>query len=449
MGHHHIEIKQEKFEFTSRSKMLSVILLAVGILLSVVGVFQIKGVENHGAEKHTTEVIAHNSTSHETVAPAEHEGEHAKHWTSRFWANMLVNSYYFLLFAVGGLFFVALNYVANAGWAVMVKRVAEAMSGFIPIGLILLMITLYFGGKELYHWVHYEHLELKSGMEGYDKILDGKSPFLNTKFLFLGVPLFVLIWYCFRIILRRLSIKEDTEGGLTFFKRSIRFSAAFLVIFGFTFSMLIWLVIMSVDAHWYSTIFTINNFAVLFVTTVTIIAFFTIYLKSKGYMELVSPEVFHDLGKFMFAFCIFWAYTWLAQFLLIWYANIHEEVVYYNIRLHGYFRPVFFINLFINFFIPFLILMMRNAKRNPKPLLVAGTFILVGHWLDIFLMIMPGVVGNAAEGIATGFGPLEIGMPIAFTGLFIYVVQYCLSKANLYPINHPYIMESATYDTGA
>ena len=444
MGHHHIEIKQEKFEFTSRSKMLSVLLLAVGIILSVIGVYQIKGNESHTVEKHATEDTAtHAEGASHDLADSEHGAEHSKPWTTRFWANMLLNSYYFLLFAVGALFFVALNYVANAGWAVLVKRVAEGISGYIPIGLILLIVTLYFGGTQLYHWMHYEHEGIKEGAEGFDKILDGKSAFLNSKFLFLGVPLFILIWYTFRIILRRLSIKEDTEGGVTFFKKSIRFSAAFLVIFGFSFSIMIWLMIMSVDAHWYSTIYTINNFAVMFVTSMTVICFFTIYLKSKGYMELVSEEIFHDMGKFMFAFCIFWAYTWLAQFLLIWYANIHEEVVYYQIRLHGYFRPIFFTNLFMNFFIPFLILMMRDAKRKPQSLIVAGAFILVGHWLDVFLMIMPGVVGSS-----TGLGLLELGMPIAFAGLFIYVAQASIAKANLYAINHPYIMESATYDVG-
>lgn len=441
MGHHHIEIKQEKFEFTSRSKMVSVVLLIAGLLLSVIGVMQLKNNGDKSAAHKTEQVAGAHAEGHD-AAPAHGEG-HEKSWTVRFWANMLLNSYYFLLFGIGALFFVALNYAANAGWAVLVKRVAEGISGYIPYGLVLLMITLFFGGKELYHWLHYEHLQLKDGMEGFDKVLDGKSGFLNSGFLFFGVPLFVLIWYTFRLILRRLSLREDSEGGLLFFQKSEKFSAAFLVIFGFSFSVLVWLVIMSIDSHWYSTIFAVNNFAVMFVTTMTVLVFFTIYLKSKGYLELVSPEIFHDMGKFMFAFCVFWAYIWLAQFLLIWYANIHEEVVYYNIRLHGYFRPIFFVNLFMNFFIPFLILMMRNAKRNPYSLIAAGTFILVGHWLDIFLMIMPGAVGTAS-----GIGLLEIGMPIAFAGLFIYIAQYYISKASLYTVNHPYIMESATYDVG-
>lgn len=444
MAHHHIEIKQEKYEFTSRSKMISIVILIVGILLTAIGVFQLKGSDSNHSEKHSTEVVA-NADAHATeAASAEHGGGHTKSWTTRFWANMLLNSYYFLLFGLGALFFVALNYLANAGWSTLIKRVAEGISGYIPVGLGILLLVLIFGGEEIYHWLQYEHLNLKDGMHGYDKILDGKSAFLNSNFLFFGVPTFVLIWYIFRIIFRRLSIKEDTEGGLTFFTRSEKFSAAFVPVFGFTFSVFVWLLVMSVDPHWYSTIYTVNNFAVMFVTSVTIICFFTIYLKSKGYMELVSAHILHDLGKFMFAFCIFWAYTWLAQFLLIWYANIHEEVVYYQIRLHGYFRPIFFVNLFMNFFIPFLILMMRNAKRNPISLIVAGSFILIGHWLDIYLMIMPGVVGDVASGI----GLLEIGMPIAFTGLFIYVSLACISKANLYAINHPYIMESATHNVG-
>ncbi|NUM31120.1 MAG: quinol:cytochrome C oxidoreductase [Bacteroidetes bacterium] len=439
MGHnHHIDIKQEKFEFTSKSKMISIVLLAVGLILSVIGVIQIKNHDTSSSHKHQTEVTTANTAEHASATE-----EHGKSWTLRFWANLLINSYYFLLFGIGGLFFVALNYIANAGWATMIKRIAEAMSSYIPIGFIILMITLIFGGKELYHWIHYEHLGLKEGMEGYDKILDGKSGFLNTKFLFFGVPFIFFIWYIFRTLLRRLSIKEDEQGGLTFFNKSVKLSAGFMVLFLFSFSIFAWIVMMSIDAHWYSTIYSVYNWGILFVTSITIISFFILYLKSKGYMELVSSEILHDLGKFMFAFCIFWAYIWVAQFLLIWYANIHEEIVYYNIRLHGYFRPLFFINLFINFFIPFLILMTKNAKRNPKTLLLAGTCILVGHWLDLYIMVMPGTMGESS-----GIGLLEIGMPIAFAGLFIYIVKNSLSKANLYPEKHPYIVESATYDVG-
>jgi hypothetical protein len=225
--------------------------------------------------------------------------------------------------------------------------------------------------------------------------------------------------------------------------KSIRLSAAFLVIFAFSFSILSWMIMMSIDAHWFSTIFSVYNFAIAFVTGLTVLMFFTLYLKSKGYLEIVSDEVIHDLGKFMFAFSIFWAYIWLAQFLLIWYANLPEEVVYYDARLTEQFKPLFLTNVVMNFALPFLILMMRNAKRNPKVLLVAGSIILLGHWLDMYLMVMPGTLGDKS-----GFGLLEIGMTIAFAGLFIYVVLQGLSKANLIAKNHPFLLESANHDVG-
>ena len=158
---------------------------------------------------------------------------------------------------------------------------------------------------------------------------------------------------------------------------------------------------------------------------------------------MVSDEVVHDLGKFMFAFCIFWTYIFLSQWLLIWYTNLPEETVYFNARLTDHFKPLFFLNIFMSFLAPFFVLMMRNAKRTPIVLLVAALVIVVGHWVDMYLLIMPGTVGEKAD-----IGMLEIGSTMAFAGLFIYVVLHSLSKANLYPVNHPYVLESANHDVG-
>ena len=253
----------------------------------------------------------------------------------------------------------------------------------------------------------------------------------------------MIIWWVFRIILVRLSHKEDEQGGLSFFKKSVIYSAAFLVVFAFSFSVLSWLVMMSIDPHWYSTMYSVYNFAIAFVTSLTVICFFTLYLKSKGYMEVVSDEVIHDLGKFMFAFSIFWGYIFVCQFLLIWYANITEESIYFAQRLTPNFKWFFRSNIIMCFALPFLILMMRNAKRHPKVLLVAGSMILLGHWLDLFIMIMPGTVGQSAQ-----IGVLEIGLTMAFAGLFIFWVLNNLSKRNLYAKNHPYLLESANHDVG-
>jgi hypothetical protein len=472
MGHHIIkEVTQEKFEFTGRSKMIAILLFVVGAILATVGAMDVK---KHWSENHTvateeaaTETPAveeHHSTlasaqdaghaepthsdEHATEAHSEDAGHavgghHEKPWTTRLWANLLMNSYYFLLFAVGALFFMAVNYVANAGWAVMLKRIMEAMSGYLLIGFLILFTVIVLGKDQIYHWVQYFAEGNTSADAGYDRILESKSWLLNNTSIFFFIPFVFLVWYGIRFKLRSNSLKEDEQGGITFFKNSIRWSAGFIFFFAFSFSALAWLIIMSIDAHWYSTMFSVYNFAVAFVTSLAMMMMILQYLKSKGYMEMVSDEVVHDLGKFMFAFCVFWGYIFVGQWLLIWYANLPEETVYFNARLTPYFKPMFRLNILMNFLFPFLILMMRNAKRKTQVLLIAGAIILVGHWLDMFLMVMPGTVGEKA-----GIGMLEIGTTMAFAGLFIYVVLNSLSKANLYTANHPYILESANHEVG-
>ena len=478
MGHHHIsEVNDEKFIFTGRSKAIVGLVFLVGLILTFIGVNQIKHEDSHGSEAKTEEHAMNESNvpvhavsmqdghgehaeeahAEDAHAEAAHVDDHAEEahgetaeahghggsWLTRLWANLLLNSYYFMLFAVAALFFLAVNYAANAGWATLLKRVIESISSYLIIGLISLTAVLYFGKDHLYHWVEYFGHNYVEGDPGYDKILAGKDWFLSKGWLLVGVPLIMVIWFLFRTVLVRLSQKEDEQGGMKFFKKSVTFSAAFLVVFAFSFSILSWLVMMSLDPHWFSTIYSVYNFAIAFVTGLTVICFFTLYLKSKGYMEVVSDEVIHDLGKFMFAFSIFWAYIFIAQFLLIWYANFAEESIYFTSRLTPNYKYFFRTNIIMCFALPFLILMMRNAKRNPKVLLVAGSIILLGHWLDLFLMIMPGTVGQSAQ-----IGLLEIGLTMTFAGVFIFWVLNNLSKKNLYPKNHPYLLESANHDVG-
>lgn len=459
MGHHIIsEVAQEKFEFTGRSKMIAILLLVVGIALAGFGAMQVKNnwnaadtpaeheqVEATGHDDHAEAAHAEDAHAEDAHAEEAHAGGHGheKSWTSRLYANLLMNSYYFMLFAVGALFFLAVNYVANAGWATMIKRIPEAMSSFVIFGLVLILATILMAKDEIYHWLEYFSHNYAEGDANYDAILESKAWLLNHTFIFIVAPAVILVWYVVRTILRRNSIKEDAEGGLSYFRNSTRWSAAFIFIFAFSFSMISWVLIMSIDAHWYSTMFSVYNFAVAFVTGLAVMMMFLLYLKRKGYMEMVSDEVVHDLGKFMFAFSIFWGYIFLGQWLLIWYANLPEETVYFNARLQNGYEVLFFVNIVMCFLLPFLILMMRNAKRNPIVLTVAGLIILVGHWIDVYLMVMPGTVGAKAS-----IGMLEIGMTVAFAGLFIFVVLYSLSKANLYPKNHPYFLESANHEVG-
>ncbi|MGB0850859.1 MAG: quinol:cytochrome C oxidoreductase [Bacteroidia bacterium] len=455
MGHHIInEVKQEKFQFTGRAKIIAILLFVVGAILTGVGAMDAQKhwddapsehvEETHDAAEHAEE--AHGD-HHSTLADAHGEdahgeevhGHHGPTWETRLWANMLLNSYYFWLFAVGAIFFIAVNYVANAGWAVMLKRIMEAQSAYLGIGSILLFVVILLGKDHLYHWVQY----FDGGAQPTDAILDSKHWLLNNTSIFAVVPFILIVWYGIRFKLRKNSTAEDSTPGLDLFRNSTRWSAGFLFFFAFSFSALSWLIIMSLDAHWYSTMFSVYNFAISFVTALSVMMLILQYLKSKGYMEMVSDEVVHDLGKFMFAFCIFWTYIFLSQWLLIWYTNLPEETVYFEARLTGQFRPLFFLNLLMSFLAPFFVLMMRNAKRAPFVLLVAAALLLVGHWVDMYLLVMPGTVGDKAT-----IGMLEIGSIMTFAGIFIYTVLHSLSKANLYPVNHPYILESANHDVG-
>ena len=409
----HIELKtipDERYSIPASTKKILLGVFIIGVILSIIGIFMLK----NGAHP---------------VEGSEH-AEHAKSWAARIWANLLLNSWYTFMICIIGAFFVALNYLSNAGWAVAFKRIPESFSAAIPFTLVALLITGFFGMHDLYHWT--DEAAMLS-----DSILQGKSAFLNKGMLFIGTIVMFLVYIVLTRKLRSLSLKEDAEGNpldARFLNSSVTYSAIFMVFFGFSFFILSWLWMMSLDAHWFSTIFSVYNFAIAFVCGLVAITFFVLHLKKHGYLSIVSDEHIHDLGKFTFAFSIFWTYIWISQYLLIWYANIPEESIYFVLRKEGTYEFMFWLNFVVCFVAPFLGLMTRNAKRNPTTLVIVGSLILIGHWLDLYLMIFPAAVGEDA-----GIGILEIGMPMVFFSIFVYIVLNSLTKANLFPKNHPYL----------
>jgi len=391
---------------------------------------------------------------------------------TRFWTNFLHNSVFFTMISVMALFFIATCITAYAGWHTTFKRVWEAYSMFLFVGLALLLIVAF---GVYFHWHHLYHWADEAGVQE-DVILKGKSSFLNKNWYLFGTIIFVGTWAFFASKLRSLSLEEDKSGNNSFaqHKKMRVYAAVFLPIIGFTSAAMLWQWVMSVDAHWYSTLFAWYSTASAFVSMIALTILLIIFLKSNGYYGEVNSNHIHDLGKFLFAISVFWTYLWFSQFMLIWYANIGEETIYFRERYDNY--PVlFFGNLIINFLVPFFILMRNDTKRKFGSVSFVAIICLLGHWIDYFLMIKPGALinlqhsagaghsdahgtdaghevaagaGHAAEHASqfvAGFsmpGLLEVGTFIGFLGLFLYVALTILSKSALVPKNDPYLEES-------
>jgi hypothetical protein len=353
------------------------------------------------------------------------------------WSNLLINGFFFTAIALGALFFWALQYAAEAGWSVVVKRVPEAIAHYLPIGsLILFVIVLasVFHLNHLYHWADPAVTDPNS--DEYDSIIAGKSGYLNAPFFIIRTLIYLGGWILFFRAFKKNSLIEDNNYSIEHWKKQQSLGAWFLVFFAVTSSTSAWDWIMSIDTHWFSTLFGWYVFAGMFVSALTVITLIVIFLKSKGLLPDVNDNHIHDLGKFMFAFSIFWTYLWFSQFMLYWYSNIPEEVTYYQDRFENY-NFIFILNLFVNFFFPFLVLMKRGSKRNYGLLAIVGVIIILGHWSDTFVMIMPGTVKADWH-----IGIVEIGTFLGFVGLFSYVVLNALSKRSLDVKSHIYYRES-------
>ncbi|MGK0426760.1 MAG: hypothetical protein ACJAUR_000862 [Ulvibacter sp.] len=288
---------------------------------------------------------------------------------------------------------------------------------------------------------HINHLFVWADPEvmAHDKLLQGKSAWLNGTGLLIRAAIFMGGWILYRHFAVKFSRKSDTESGNTWFKKSFRISAGFLVFFIYTESMMSWDWLMSFDPHWFSTLYGWYVFAGMMVCAITTIALVTIYLKSKGYLEVVNDSHIHDLAKYMFGFSIFWTYLWFSQFMLIWYANIPEEVTYFVTRIEQFKLP-FFGMLVLNFLFPVLLLMNSDYKRVNWFVVLTGIVILAGHYIDLFVMVMPGTVGTSWN-----IGIPELGSICFFFGLFVYVVFSALTKAPLVVKNNPFVKESKQY----
>jgi hypothetical protein len=382
--------------------------------------------------------------SHEDKAEVNHEEEHKSHVEHVFhqlqnkpWAALYVACIFFMLISLGALAFYAIQQVAQAGWSPVLFRVMQGITAYLLPGSIIFFIILVLSGFHFNHifvWMKDGITEV--GNANYDKLIAGKSGYLNVTFWLIRAAIFITGWNLYRYFSRKNCIAQDASDDNSFYKKNFKLSAGFLVFFIVSESIMSWDWIMSFDPHWFSTLYGWYVFASFFVSGITTISMVTLYLKSKGYLENVNTSHIHDLSKFMFGISVFWTYLWFSQFMLIWYANIPEEVTYFKFRIEYYNLP-FFGAVVMNFIFPLLVLINTDFKRITPIIVGAGVVILCGHYVDFFNMIMPATVGDRWF-----IGVSEIASVLFFLGLFIYVVFTALSKAPLTPKRNPFIEES-------
>jgi len=392
------------FQITKKAKNFTFLLIGLGLVLTIVGV--LSGMGDH-------------------------------HFKTRLLTNGLINGFFYFALGLGALFFLALQYATETGWYASVKRVIEAVAGFIPVGMgifggVLLIIT-FLDGAHIYGWMDPETV-------AHDEIIQGKAAYLNKTFFWIRTAVYFATYVLFLRGFRNRSLEEDRVGGTEIHIKNYKKGATFLVFFAVFSSTSSWDWLMSIDVHWFSTLFGWYTFAGMWCSTMVVLVLLTLYLKKLGYLQKVNDSHIHDLGKWTFATSFLWSYLWFSQFMLIWYANIGEEVTYYQMRIEN-FKILYFSMFVINFAFPMLLLMSRDAKRHAGILTLVGLIILAGHWLDVYIMISAGSLGANAH-----IGALEIGMAILVAGIFIFVLLNNLTKAPLTPVHHPFLDESVHHD---
>ena len=398
-----------EFKVSNKSKTLTNILLGVGVLFTAIGIFS-------------------------------NVGEH--NLVQRIMANGLINGFYFFAIGLGALFFLALQYATETGWYASIKRVIEAVAGFLPYGMgilaVVLLIITFMDGAHIYLWMDPETTNPAS--HHYDEIIDGKSAYLNKLFFWIRTAAYFIIYFIYWRGFKKRSLEEDKVGGTEIHFLNYRKSAVFLVFFAVFSSSSAWDWLMSIDVHWFSTLYGWYCFAGMWCSAMTVLVMLTIFLKKQGYLPNVNDSHIHDLGKWTFATSFLWSYLWFSQFMLIWYANIGEEVVYYMTRIEHY-KFLYFGMFFINFAFPMVVLMSREAKRHAGILTFVGVIILIGHWLDVYILVSAGSMGAKAS-----IGFMEIGLALVGAGFFIRTILKNLTKAPLTPVNHPFLDESIHHE---
>jgi hypothetical protein len=442
-------VTEERFEFTSGVRNKIILVGVIGVALFALGIFlaSMGGGEEHGGG-HGALSPASDLVASVDAVPAEGEKseghEEGNPLVKRIMTSLWHNNVFFTGIGIIGLFFIAIQYAAQAGWSAPLKRIPLAIGHWIPVSGIIMLVVYFAGSHDLFHWTH-SGLYVEDG----DEVLKGKAPYFFWPlaggefpvFYVVRMVLFFGLWTLFFVWVKKEMLAEDLDADTKHWYSARVLSTVFIIIFAVSSSVAAWDWVMSIDPHWFSTMMGWYVFASWWVTGLSMITLILIFLKDAGYMKVVNANHLHDLGKFIFGFSIFWTYIWFSQFMLIYYAHIPEETVYFILRKTvAPYSWIFYTNLILNFVLPFLLLMPRDSKRFGSMLRVVCIIIIMGHWFDFYNMITPGIMKYNGS-----LGFIEIGLAMIFLAAFLFVVLSSLAKFPLVAKNHPMMAESMNH----
>jgi hypothetical protein len=351
----------------------------------------------------------------------------------RTWPNLLLGGFYVTSLAVSATFFLSTQRLTGARWSASLRRIPEALMLTLPVGVVV-MVSLFFGRHTLFSWS-------RPGTFDHAPAIAGHVSYLKEPFVFFRMGLALALWGMFAWLFRRSSLAQDRNPGqsLLYHHRMNHYAAAFVLVFAVSFTLGAYDWIISLDPTWFSTMFGVFVFAGAFVEGIAAVALAAIILRERNVMRnAVSEKQLHDLGIMLFAFTVFWMYIWTCQYLLIWYGNIPEEVTHYAIRTNGPWLWLFVLNPILNWVVPFLGLMSVRAKRNPTIMTAVCVVLLFGHWLDLYMLIMPSLWP------APHIGVYEIAIIAGCLGAVYLLFVRNLARAPLVPLADPIMASERT-----
>jgi hypothetical protein len=350
--------------------------------------------------------------------------------SGQFFHSYLTAFTFWCTITLGGLFFVMIHYLTNATWSVVVRRIGENIMSMLPV-MAVFAVPILFGLGDLYHWSHSDIMQS-------DHLLEGKSPYLNTTFFIIRVVIYFAFWILLGRYLNKLSLSQDTEHHDSLLRKAVKASAPGMILFALSITFFSFDLLMSLDAHWYSTIFGVYIFAGSFLSLLSFMTIYIISLRKKGILaETITSEHFHDLGKLIFAFLIFWGYMAFSQYFLIWYGNIPEETVWFLHRWDGNWKIISLILVFGHFVIPFFVLFPMEIKKNIPVMLVMSVWILIMHWIDIYWLVMPSLHSHGIH-----FSWMDLTTLVGIGGIFIWRFLRLVYSRPLVPVNDPRLESS-------